>query len=419
MRKYLKYLAVSRLAIYVISLTSSLLVDHGEQAVGLYEKMFAVQHPTVFKLLRPLVFYDGDFFFEIALTGYNYDKIHAFFPGFPLVVRIGQVAINFLVPDLERPLAVILSAWIINLLLSIATFYLVSRLFETIPSIDSRLRDLTLKVLVINPMSIYLSSFYSEGLFLFIQTLGLYIIARKISHGYFSAVDVLMPTLVFCLGGFVRSNGFLSGGFVLYFYVIYNFRFRLLTIMKVLIVSTAVMTLSVLPFLIVQYTGYQTLCSRSTADYDFCQRRFPSVYNFVQKKYWDVEFLSAIEGRRLANLVFILPIFALLFFYGAEKLRLGSFRDRMFNILRLQRVKDLEDFLVPSFYLFLILLLIGLTVMHYNSFTRLLAGYPLFYIFLAELYLSSGDRARKALRFWMGPFQIFVTVFAVNNYLPI
>ena len=189
--------------------------------------------------------------------------------------------------------------------------------------------------------------------------------------------------------------------------------------LKVLSVSAAVMAVSIFPFLIVQYTGYQTLCSRSTEDYEFCRKRFPSVYNFVQKKYWDVEFLSAIEGRRLANLVFILPIFSILFFYGAEKLRLGSFRNRMFNILRLRRVQDLEDFLVPSFYLFLILLVIGLTVMHYNSFTRLLAGYPLFYIFLAELYLSSGDRAKKALRFWMGPFQIFVTVFAVNNYLPI
>jgi phosphatidylinositol glycan class V len=419
MKKYIGLLLASRAAVYIVSLISSLLIDHGEQAFGLYEKMFAVRFPIIFKLLRPMVFYDGDFFFEIVLTGYNYDKIHAFFPGFPIAVKSVLEILAYIFPWVDKPLLAIFAAWILNFLFSIFTIWMLSKIFEKIPSIEPRLKDLTLKILIINPTSVYLSSFYSEAMFLCIQVCGLFIISNELSNGSFRFSRAMMAMIVFALGGFVRSNGFLSGGFVIYFYLIYHLQQKFFAVFKCLIAMCLFILVSVIPFVIVQYTGYRTLCYRSNTDYEFCSRRFPLVYNFIQKKYWDVEFMSAIEGRRLINFFYVLPIFAILLVYGAEKLRLGSFKSRMFNLFRLNKVKDLEDFLVPSFYLFLILILFGMTVMHYNSFTRLLAGYPLFYIFLAELYLSSGSVMQKILRFWVGPFQIFVTVFAVNNYLPI
>lgn len=118
----------------------------------------------------------------------------------------------------------------------------------------------------------------------------------------------------------------------------------------------------------------------------------------------------------MINTIYILPIFIFIAFYFETK----TFSIKKHSTINYSVIKCtlLNYFWLPSLILFIILLSIGLTVMHFNSITRILGGYPFFFVFLEELYQKAGTFTKKVIRLWIVLFQVLVIVTAVNNYIP-
>lgn len=416
MRQYIKLLLISRISIYLLSLISSTLIPHGEQSANHYQEIFKGNSELTFNLLRPMIFYDGDYFLEISLFGFQYDKTQAFFPGFPILIKILVDFMVLLSGSSQRLILTLTTGYFVNLMFSILTIIFLSKTFDDLDMKLSIMKDITIKIFIFNSMSIYFCSFYSEPLFLLIQIIGIRQIAFSLNNKLFDFLTSLKCALIFAVGGFVRSNGFLSVGFVLYFYFIYNFSSQ--NYFKVIFGCFLLIFISFFPFFWIQFLEYKLTCLNEL-DLSLCQNKFPIIYGYLQKKYWDVEFLSFIEGRRLVNIVYCTPILAFIYFAFKNwifKYDLGS---KMTNVMRLKKVENFEDFLIPHVYLLLVLLFVGMTTMHFNSFNRLLAGYPFYYLFLAMTYINLKEKGRTLMRFWLLPFQVVVIVFAVNNYVPI
>ena len=97
-----------------------------------------------------------------------------------------------------------------------------------------------------------------------------------------------------------------------------------------------------------------------------------------------------------------------------------SFVFSFLQILRLGDISHLEDILIPHHLLFWILLAIGIVMMHFNSVTRLLSGYPFFYLFVAQsLTQVKSVKQRKFVTYWMTGFALLVSCCAVNFYMPV
>ena len=368
----------------------------------------------VYRLLRPFLFYDSDYFLEIVFNGYNYDKQHAFFPGYPLVLKTTAKmleAANIVNFDINGVI-------IANLLLSfICVVIILLGLQQIGRSIyqNEKIVHLTLCAFVFNPCGLYYTSLYSEALFLAIQTVLLayvYTSTRNDSFGFFKG---LLATSFVFFGGFVRSNGFLSLGYVLYFYVISNFRWRVVTMIKTAVFIILTSVISFIPFFAIQLIAAKYLCYIN--DYEFCSKALPFNYGYLQKKYWGVYFMSFVEGRQIPNILFIVPLIYVIGIHIRSKLSLQFLR-KFGHIVIQKKPKDADDYNMPSYYLLGILGLMGLTMIHFNSLTRIVSAYPFFYLFIAEAYMNANERQKKLIRFWFIGFQLFVSVFAVNNYHP-
>ncbi len=84
-------------------------------------------------------------------------------------------------------------------------------------------------------------------------------------------------------------------------------------------------TISVLlilsPFLWHQYMAYQDFCKpmfESSASPPWCSDTFPSIYSYVQSKYWDSGLLKYWTLQQLPNFIISAPVLALLLYTSAQ-----------------------------------------------------------------------------------------------------
>ena len=156
----------------------------------------------------------------------------------------------------------------------------------------------------------------------------------------------------------------------------------------------------------------------------------PIVYSYIQKKYWKVIMFTFTGQRSIPSIIYMLPLFCLLTIgfkylhksYKQNTREKPTFIFKFLDILRLKNMKYTEEFFIPHYLLLLLLSVIGFAMMHFNSVSRLLAGYPFLYIALTNVVLSIKDngsqRWKKFLIFWMTGFNLFVACCAVNYYMP-
>lgn len=415
MLKYVFWFIVVRLVFYLLSLVFYEISLNRDTGFDVYLKIHNKPvNESVFRLLRPFLFYDSDYFLEIVFNGYNYDKQHAFFPGYPLILRFitfvlsSAKIVNF---DIN---GVIISNMILSLLCSTLTIYGLKKLTRTIYQSDKYVH-IVLSVYVFNPCGLYYASLYSESLFLVLQTLFLMFVYDRVRNKSFGFLEAFMSSIFITASGFVRSNGFLSLGYIIYFYVILNFKWRILSITKTLILFAITFISSFLPFITIQLITAKYLCHNN--DYEFCMKSIPFSYGYLQKKYWDVYFMSFTNDRRTSNLIYLIPLAYSLLILGKSKLKI-SFVSKFFDIILLKKPRDPDSYNMPSYYLLLLFSFMGLTMIHFNSFTRILSSYPFFYLFLGESYIVATNGQKKWMRFWYLGFHLFVCVFAINSYHP-
>lgn len=343
--------------------------------------------------------WDAIHFLHIARFGYIYETSLAFFPGYPLGL-IRPLASLFC-QILAEPTAYLFSSITINFLLGFANVYLLFQL--ALKYHFNRYQALWTSVLyMINPASVFFVAPYSETSFLFTQLLG---------HYYLKSNQIFFSSLCFAFGGSIRSNGIVSCGFIIYHYLKQIYQ------TKRFIFPIHYLILCLSPFVLVQYYQYKQFCfeksfpselkiygfnenlpmALTNFSSEWCTKRIPMSYQYVQKTYWNVGFMQYWAWKQIPNFVLALPLFILILQFlrlWFQLIKKDLWKEK-FNYLftkKQSREKVLwlihQDFL-PHIIYTIFLSLIALFFMHVQVATRFLfSSGPL-------LYWISMDRVKQ------------------------
>jgi Gpi18-like mannosyltransferase len=135
---------------------------------GMYDHRHGVWHGLVpQRLFDPWANWDGQWFIRIASNGYHLVHSEAFFPLYPLIVRyVGYVTGNYvLAGTIVSWVAIALALWLL--------YRMVAARF------DPAVAAWTVAFLSFFPTSFYLTSVYSESLFLLFSVAAFYFAERK------------------------------------------------------------------------------------------------------------------------------------------------------------------------------------------------------------------------------------------------
>ncbi|XP_044527304.1 GPI mannosyltransferase 2 isoform X1 [Gracilinanus agilis] len=281
-------------------------------------------------LLGGLSRWDAEHFLFIAEHGYIYEHNFAFFPGFPLALRVGaELALWPLRGLLTLRSRLLLTAALLNGLCSVLAALALYELGCVVLGCR-RLAHLSALLFCLSPANVFLASSYSESLFAFLA---------------FSAMSQLergrgsRSTLLFALATAVRSNGLINTGFLVHAQcralisapcprqalpraLWKPLRLAALLLLRALGVG--------LPFALFQYYAYGQFCQPPSARLipepliqlaedkgyripaggqpSWCTWRLPLIYSYVQDVYWNVGFLRYFELRQVPNFLLAGPV---------------------------------------------------------------------------------------------------------------
>ena len=88
---------------------------------------------------------------------------------------------------------------------------------------------------------------------------------------------------------------------------------------------------------------------------------------------------------------------------------------KFFVFLKHRKPVDKLDLLIPSIILYILFIILGIVMIHFNSLSRIISGYPFFYILLALGYNKSCKILKIFIRFWI-IFYALVTIGLGANY---
>jgi phosphatidylinositol glycan class V len=156
-----------------------------------------------------------------------------------------------------------------------------------------------------------------------------------------------LASVYFCLAGAFRSNGILLSGFILWGILVDPFvRERTvshcfsitylhlcLPSLKLAIkrVPYALLLTSLIfsPMIYHQYSGYRVFCQETDTPAQWCSNYPPSIYTYVQSKYWNVGFLRYWTLQQFPNLLLATPVLVLLSYHSTQSVRL--FTNHLFD----------------------------------------------------------------------------------------
>ena len=351
--------------------------------------------------------WDAIHFLHIARFGYIYENSLAFFPTYPLLF-IHPLA-SILKSILIESNAYLLSSILINFLIGLLNIHLLFKLGLTY-NLEPNHAYWSSIIYIINPATIFFLAPYSETLFLFSQLVG---------HYHLKSNNVFYAYLCFAFGSTIRSNGIVSFGFIVYYYL------RQIHQRKRNFLPIYYLILCLLPFSFVQYYQYKEYCFEkyipselkiyglnnnlsmplSNFSSTWCLEKVPLSYQYVQKTYWNVGLLNYWTWKQIPNFILALPLFILM----------GSFITNWFRIERKNIYKEkfkylfsnknenrtsvwfLEKDFLPHIIYTLFLSLFALFFMHVQVMTRFIFSSGPFLYFICANRIKQYDIRNRSL----------------------
>ncbi|KAI9059428.1 glycosyltransferase family 76 protein [Trametes sanguinea] len=279
---------------------------------------FSLRHVLASALLR----WDAFHFAHIARDGYVYEHEWAFFPGAPYVMELGAGVLDFLstprlgghsAPGARQWESIMLGGLTASLLSvpSVVVFYKL-----TLAHFGSRniafLASL-LSLLPSSPVTLRIAG-YTEPFFTFLSYSGMLCCARK---------QWLLATCCFAAATTFRSNGIFLCGFIAWGLVVDP----LITHRKVrigrVLYAVVLCSCAVAFFIYHQYRAYSQFCIGKDSPAPWCTSFPPSIYGYVQAKYWDVGFMRYWTLQQLPNFLLGAPPLVLLSAFTLWYIRLA------------------------------------------------------------------------------------------------
>ncbi|KAI0641782.1 GPI mannosyltransferase 2 [Trametes meyenii] len=360
---------------------------------------FSFRHTLASALLR----WDAFHFAHIAREGYVYEYEWAFFPGAPFIMQTGAYLVQWLRPGSQTIGHLfywgdLLPGGLASAIVHIASTQVLYRL--TLRHFRSRsiaLLASLLSLLPSSPVTLRIAG-YSEPFFTLLSYSGMLFCARK--NWFFAAC-------CFALAGAFRSISIFLCGFVAWALVVDPILARREVRIGRVLYAAALCSLTLAFPMCYQYYAYLLFCTGTPTPASWCNGFPPSIYTYVQAKYWNGGFLRYWTLQQLPNFLLGAPPLLLLFAFTQRYIRRAlAPRLRTFVLgpapTTTSNNRDRSPFLSPSIAPHvihaLILSLLLLFASHTQIVLRQAASMPLTYWAAAWLLVE-----RPVLgRWWVG-----------------
>ncbi|KAF2020540.1 glycosyltransferase family 76 protein [Aaosphaeria arxii CBS 175.79] len=361
--------------------------------------------------------WDAIYFVKAAQRGYEYEQEWAFSWAYSQLLRvIGNFIPGY--PDAPVRKYVLAGFAVSNIchLLSVLVLY---RLLSLIlaPYQNRKVPFIASCLHIISPASMFLIAPYAEALFSLLNFTGmlLYVLARNITstNGMATAhrdVTLVGSGLIFAVATLIRSNGLLSGLIFLYDVVlalpdILTFRLNKQDAHRLFVTCIAG---AVLPFglILPQYLAYSEYCVDKTGDGNvrpWCKKALPSIYSWVQERYWHVGFLKYWTLPNLPLFLMAAPMLWLMIKTSVTVMASGHGHDQLKSNGKAQTKEDsppndsstaichFPQLALPQ----LSLALLATTNFHVQIVNRISSGYPIWYLIIATWIAQTASSSAK------------------------
>lgn len=467
-----KYAIGSRLILFTLQLLSNLIPDH-DANVFLYPKdniTLNVLDKTVLLLFDGFTKWDAQYFIHIALYGYTYENIAAFFPLYPLIIGYLSQLLSYVTYVLNIQSVLLLVSFTFNLYIFKKTALVLFELSRIFGSVDFAY---TVAILFcFNPASIFFSAVYSECLFCYLTFQSIfYGIQFSLRWMHSNAKYLSIYKCMYCvyytsLSMVTRSNGILNVIFFIYLYLRVASEKNLgkrTTFLKNIIISLVILLLylilMLIPFLFVQIYDYRLFCSIFENDISeflvnfgkkhklilrgsflennqsWCYKSLPFAYSYVQDHYWNVGFLKYYEFKQLPNFCLALPVVYLSIKNVINYL--SNHKDTLIHFGILRKLTGFNSIVPgekiksePSIKLLLfdiefalIIHVLALTIfcvlfIHVQVTTRMLfSSTPIIYWFCCRTLYSQNTIAKLFVKYYFATYFVLGTIMFCN-FLP-
>ncbi|GAB7340398.1 hypothetical protein MBLNU457_6837t1 [Dothideomycetes sp. NU457] len=353
------------------------------------EKYPSIPSQASARVLNRLVRWDALHFIGVAQHGDRYEQDRAWGWLYTTVLTSATKAprtVPPLPPDYAVPLAAARLSHAFHLLSTLLLFLLT---YINLPGEETWRRSTAFVascLYIISPAGIFLSAPYSESFFAFFNFLGMLAVSRLRPRSG-SLPDTLRQTLFticsgifFAIGCMIRSNGILS---------------------LLVYVEPGLVLLSELLGGPLRLPAFVKLVGQDVRR-PWCDNFPPSIYNFVQQRYWDVGFLRYWTLSNLPLFLIALPMLSLLLLTAWICLN-GRQMLAKYRPPPSSQSNDLVTRQVSFPYAFrqmalpqAALAILALTNFHVQIINRISSGYPLWYIVLAiAITTTKGTLAGK------------------------
>ena len=136
-----------------------------------------------------------------------------------------------------------------------------------------------------------------------------------------------------------------------------------------------------------QYFGYRVFCQEADTPAPWCSNFPPSIYTYVQSRYWNVGFLRYWTPQQFPNFLLAAPVLVLLSYYSTQSVL--SFAHRLFDQAQLRKRSSFESLsLAPYGIHAFVFTSIILFASHTQIILRFAASLPFAYWSAARLLVE-------------------------------
>uniref|UniRef100_A0A915ID70 GPI mannosyltransferase 2 n=1 Tax=Romanomermis culicivorax TaxID=13658 RepID=A0A915ID70_ROMCU len=242
--------------------------------------------------------WDSQHYFHIASYGYNLERHIAFLPLYPLFLHFGAKFLQLTTFGFLNfySCLLIVGFAVSNLAFCFSNYVLFNYTLKKFN--DKKLAIVTIYLFAFNPAFIFFHTVYTESCYFLFTIIGMSVLDSGNNYA----------NLNFSLSSVIRSNGLLNFGYSAYEILAKIRRRRLFETFSAIFSILLFMS----PFFIFQRYLFEIFCS-SKPYLDICRNFDPFQYNAVQKKYWDVGFLSYYRLKNIPRFLISSPIVFLSF----------------------------------------------------------------------------------------------------------
>lgn len=362
--------------------------------------------------------WDAEYFLHVSEHGYTYEPSLAFFPLYPLCIKVLRYAVINVTPFLSVRALSLLIAITINVLFFAKA---ANALYELGVKVlhDQRKAEIATVLFCFNPASIFFTAPYSESLYSWLSF--------SVMLKCFEDINSVLIIVPLSLSILCRSNGLVNIGFVVFYGLKKMFsQSTVLSFITIFLKTISILIIIAFHFGLMQVYNYYLFCFQKSFSFpsfikDFaiknslvlagnrtndsispwCSSNLPISYSYVQDQYWNVGFLRYYELKQIPNFLLALPLVLIILVNSFKYLRshraycwrLGIF-DLKPTVLRSIQVADQNQFvfIVHS----VVLTIFCVLFIHVQVTTRFVcSSSPMLYFFCANYFMINFNQHKK------------------------